>query len=159
MKRQAADQAATASEFILFASARLGEGGRGWGRLIGDVPPTQGVLVVQGNGRVRVTRLRDRPRAAALNEKGPVGSARGKAFVVLGRLVVDLADGFPETKCLRLERDAGLVHQGLTVDGVTGEPDAFLHCRARGVLDHYVGAMCCACIDTRARRACGAGAW
>src|SRR5258708_5933580 len=131
-----------------FCLLRLGRGGgRGRG-LVGDVAPPQRVLVVKHHFRVCITGWGHGPGPAGLDEHGPVGSARGKAFVVLRGLVVDRADGLAEAEGLGLKSDAGLVHQRLTVDSVAGKADALLQRGARAVLDHDVCAMQGACVDT-----------
>src|SRR5438309_11302638 len=106
-----------------FCDLLLGQGRRRW-RGVCRVGPAQCVFVMEGD--LRVSGLRFGPGAARLDARRPVGSAGGKALVLLSRLVVDLADRVTEPESLGLECDARLVHLGRTVYVVTGEPDACL---------------------------------
>src|SRR5450759_1506794 len=127
MKRQAADQAATARAFngpLLLGRGRSGR------RRVGclDVVPAQRALVMQDS--VCVAALCLSPLATGLDEQGPIWFALREALRVLGRLAVDLAHGGTEAELHELVLDAGLVHQGLAVDRVGAEPVSYTHLRA-----------------------------
>src|ERR1700694_2547126 len=81
-----------------------------------DVVPAQGLLVSQLD--VAVAGLGGRPCSPGFDKEIPVRLVRRQALTELRRLMVDLACALAEAEGLRLELDARLVHQGLSVDRV-----------------------------------------
>src|SRR5260370_41384431 len=111
------------------------------------------MLVVKGDGGI--ARRGCGPRAACLDEQGPVRLVLGEALAVLRGFVVDRAHALAEAECLRLVSDCRLVHQALAVDGVTGESHTSLQSGARAMRDDDIRVAGAASIDARIGRACG----